>query len=52
MRNFFPVAFLPPNYEEHGDQGVQHSKFYRYRAYAESNTGPSDFSDIAEVTVP
>ena len=24
----------------------------RYRVYAESNSGPSDFSNIAEVTVP
>lgn len=50
--NFISVAFLPTDYEKYKDQGVQHGKFYRYRAYAESNTGNSDFSNIAEVTVP
>ena len=50
--NFTSVAFLPANYESYGDQGVQHGRFYRYRAYAESNGGNSDFSNIAEVTVP
>ena len=50
--NFVSVAFLPANYESYGDQGVQHGRFYRYRAYAESNSGNSDFSNIAEVITP
>ena len=50
--DFNSIAFLPPDYEKHKDQGVQHGKFYRYRVYAESNAGPSDFSNVAEVLVP
>ena len=50
--NFDSIAFLEVNTKKFSDQGVQHTKTYRYRVYAESNQGPSDFSNIAEVTVP
>ena len=50
--NFDSIAFLEVNTRKFSDLGVQHGKFYRYRVYAESNSGPSDFSNIAEVTVP
>jgi len=48
--NFTSIAFLPPNYVKFNDRGVQHTTLYRYRVYAESNAGPSEFSNIAEVT--
>jgi hypothetical protein len=48
--NFGAIAFLPTNYVKFSDRGVQHTTKYRYRVYAESNAGPSDFSNIAEAT--
>ena len=48
--NFTSIAFLPTNYMKFNDQGLQHFTLYRYRVYAESNAGPSDFSNIAEAT--
>jgi hypothetical protein len=50
--NFVSIAFLEVNTVKFNDRGVQHSTTYRYRVYAESNAGPSDFSNIAQVTVP
>ena len=48
--NFVSVAFLPTDYVKYNDRGVRHNTTYRYRVFAESNTGPSDFSNIAVVT--
>jgi len=50
--NFDSIAFLEVNAKKFSDHGVQHNKTYRYRVYAESNQGPSGFSNIAEVMVP
>lgn len=36
--------------EKYNDRGVRHNITYRYRVFAESNTGPSGFSNIAVVT--
>jgi hypothetical protein len=41
---------LPPNSASFKDQSVQGATSYRYRVYAESAGGPSDFSNIARVT--
>ena len=48
--NFTSIALLPTNSVKFNDRGVQHTTTYRYRVYAESNAGPSDFSNIADVT--
>ena len=48
--NFVAIAYLPTNYVRYTDQSVQKTTTYRYRIYAESNAGPSGFSNIAQVT--
>ena len=50
--DFVSIALLPPDYEKHQDGSISKHTSYRYRVYAESDTGPSDFSNIAEVLVP
>ena len=44
------IVLLPTNSVKFNDRGVQQTTTYRYRVYAESNAGPSDFSNIADVT--
>ncbi len=48
--SFTSIAFLDVNTVKFNDRGVQHNTTYRYRVFAESNAGPSDFSNIAEAT--
>jgi len=48
--NFTSIAFLPTNYVNFNDKGVQHNTTYQYRVFAESNAGPSGFSNTAVVT--
>jgi hypothetical protein len=50
--DFVSIVSLPANSVKYNDGSLSRSTTYRYRVYAESNTGPSDFSNIAQVTVP
>ena len=48
--DFAAIASLPANSVKYNDGSLSRNTTYRYRVYAESETGPSDFSNIAEVT--
>jgi hypothetical protein len=48
--DFVSIVSLPANSVKYNDGSLSRSTTYRYRVYAESDTGPSDFSNIAQVT--
>lgn len=48
--DFVSIASLPADSLKYNDGSLSRNTTYRYRVYAESETGPSDFSNIAEVT--
>jgi hypothetical protein len=50
--DFASIATLPANSVKYNDGSFSRNTTYRYRVFAESDTGPSDFSNIAQVTVP